>query len=89
MRSDRRVVKSGRGNPVPGTYATGTSHPVQFSWHLKFSWNLMAAEMPAYMPGKSILAAFTILFTLAMTAFAAAPSPFRDIPSARIAPVKA
>jgi hypothetical protein len=31
------IVKSGRGNPVPGTYATGTSHPVQFSWNLQFT----------------------------------------------------
>ena len=29
MRSERRLVKSGRANPVPGTYASGTSHPVQ------------------------------------------------------------
>ena len=28
------IVKSGRANPVPGTYATGTSYRVQFSWHL-------------------------------------------------------
>gem|GEM_PF-3305157 len=27
------VVKSGRRDLMPGTYATGTSHPVQFSWH--------------------------------------------------------
>ena len=28
------IVKSGRGHPVPGTYATDASYRVQFSWKL-------------------------------------------------------
>ena len=31
------LVKSGRANPVPGTYATDASHRVQFSWNLQFN----------------------------------------------------